>query len=312
MGISHDRQIFEDDSDLEAQSIQEKHTFTIKFTRFPKNLVRHAADRNKKLRYDNVAQKISGLSGLEAFMTGDKQLGGVKIMITAGVDRYEKLTTDEKLYIVDKLLDMIANDINLTEKSYVGTKEFKAHPISKVFDDKILRNYTVTNNDAESGISQSFPGSFNHRGSQYFLDLSKEDWHVYDDNFGTSEEKRFILLMKNLIDDLRKKWSDVYLIRNENAFKIFDFKTGKAFEPDYLLLANDKRDTSVSWQIFIEPKGGHLLEHDKWKEDFLLSIAANAKVMAEDKTVKIIGLPFFNSDLERSQHPIETTLRDNR
>lgn len=95
VGISHDRQIFVDNSDLEAQTRSEEHTFNVTFSRFPKNLVRYAVDRNKKLRYDIVAQKISGLNSLEAFLTGDKQLGGVKIAVTAGVDRYEKLTTDD-------------------------------------------------------------------------------------------------------------------------------------------------------------------------------------------------------------------------
>ena len=197
----------------------------------------------------------------------------------------------------------------LTKKDFVGTKEFKAHPIKEVFDDKILRNYTLSDNDAEFGLSQSVPGDYHQRGSRFFLDLSKEDWHAYTDNFGTSEEKKFVLLIKNLIEDLRQKWSDVFLLRNESAFKIYEFRTGKAFEPDYVLLANDQRDASVSWQIFIEPKGGHLLEHDQWKEDFLKEIGAEAKVVAENKDVRILGLPFYNSDLEQQEHAVETELR---
>lgn len=272
--------------------------------------MRYAVDRNKKLRYDIVSEKISGLVSLEGFLTGDKQLGGVKIAVTAGVDRYEKLSTDERLYIVEKLLALVANDIALNEKSFEGTKEFKPHPIKEVFDERILRNYTITNNDAEFGISQSHPGSFDQRGSQYYLDLTKEDWHAYDDNFGTSEEKRLVVLMKNIIDDLREKWDDIYLVRNEGAFKIYEFgKPGRAFEPDYVLFANDKRDASVSWQIFIEPKGSHLLEHDKWKQDFLLTITDQAQVVGEDDAVRIIGLPFFNSDLESQTHTVDATLR---
>lgn len=309
VGISHDRQIFVDNSNPEAQNAAAKHTFTVPFKKFPRNLVRHAAERNKKLRYDTVSEKIHGLSSLEAFLTGEQQLGGCKIAITAGVDKFEKLTVDEKLYIVETLLEQVANDINLTKKDFVGTKEFKAHPIKEVFDDKILRNYTLSDNDAEFGLSQSVPGDYHQRGSRFFLDLSKEDWHAYTDNFGTSEEKKFVLLIKNLIEDLRQKWSDVFLLRNEGAFKIYEFRTGKAFEPDYVLLANDQRDASVSWQIFIEPKGGHLLEHDQWKEDFLKEIGAEAKVVAENKDVRILGLPFYNSDLEQQEHAVETELR---
>lgn len=309
VGISHDRQIFVDNTNIEAQSAQEKYTFAIPFKKFPRNLVRFAVDRNKKLRYDAVSEKIHGLASLEGFLTGDMQLGGCKIAITAGVDKFDKLTVDEKLYIVEDFLEQVAGDINLTKRDFVGTKEFTAHPIKDVFSAKILRNYTITENDAEFGLPQSVPGDYHQRGSRYFLDLSKEDWHAYTDNFGTSEEKLFILLMKNLIDDLRQKWSDVYLLRNEGAFKIYEFRTGKAFEPDYVLFANDKRDASVSWQVFIEPKGSHLLEHDKWKEDFLKDIGVEAKVVAENSDVRIIGLPFFSSDIEKQEHAVETGLR---
>lgn len=310
VGISHDRQIFVDNSDLEDQMRSEEHAFNVTFSRFPKNLVRYAVDRNKKLRYDIVAQKISGLNSLEGFLTGNKQLGGVRIAVTAGVDRYEKLITDERLFIVEKLLELVANDIALNEKSFEGTKEFKPHQIKKVFDERILRNYTITDNDAEFGISQSHPGSFDQRGSQYYLDLSKEDWHAYDDNFGTSEEKKLVLLIKKLIDELREKWDDVYLVRNEGSFKIYEFgKPGRAFEPDYVLFANDKRDSSVSWQIFIEPKGGHLIEHDAWKQDFLLKISSEAKIIGEDSDGIVIGVPFYNDDVEKHSHVLEETLK---
>lgn len=311
VGISHDRQIFVDNSDLEAQTRSEEHTFNVTFSRFPKNLVRYAVDRNKKLRYDIVAKKISGLSSLEGFLTGEKQLGGIKIAVTAGVDRYEKLTTDERLYVVEKLLSLVADDIALNEKTFEGTKEFKPHAVNEVFDSRILRNYTITDNDAEFGISQSHPGSFDQRGSQYFLDLSKEDWHAYDDNFGTSEEKKLVLLMKKLIDELREKWDDIYLVRNEGAFKIYEFgKPGRAFEPDYVLFANDKRDASVSWQIFIEPKGNHLLEHDEWKQDFLLKISKDVRVVGENSKVRVIGLPFFNSSLEAKEASVVNALQE--
>ena len=310
VGISHDRQIFVDNSNLEAQTRSEEHTFNVTFSRFPKNLVRYAVDRNKKLRYDIVSEKIGGLVSLEGFLTGDKQLGGVKIAVTAGVDRYEKLTTDERLYVVEKLLALVANDIALNEKSFEGTKEFKPYPIKEVFDERILRNYTITDNDAEFGISQSLPGSYDQRGSQYYIDLSKEDWHAYDDNFGTSEEKKLVLLMKKLIEELREKWDDIYLVRNEGSFKIYEFgKPGRAFEPDYVLFANDKRNASVSWQIFIEPKGKHLIEHDAWKQDFLLKISNEAKVVGEDSNTKVIGVPFFNGEVEKQSHALEGNLK---
>lgn len=309
VGVAHDRQIFEDNTDIEAQRLQEAFTFDVPFKKFPKSLVRFAVDRNKKIRYDTVSEKIAGLISLEAFLSGDKQLGSKKLRITAGADKFEKLTVDEKLYIVEQFLALVAGDISLKEKSFVGSKEFKPTPIKDAFDTEIRRNYTITNNDAEFGISQSIPDIAGGRSTRYYLDLSKEDWHAYDDNFGTSEEKQFVLLMRNLIEDLRSKWDDVFLLRNEGALKIYEFNTGKAFEPDYVLIANDKRDASVSWQIFIEPKGGHLIETDKWKEDFLKDISDNTEVIADDDNVRIVGLPFYNSDIERGSNVVESGIR---
>jgi type III restriction enzyme len=309
VGVAHDRQIFEDNTDIEAQRLQEAFTFDVPFKKFPKSLVRFAVDRNKKIRYDTVSEKIAGLISLEAFLTGDKQLGSKKLRITAGIDKFEKLTVDEKLYIVEQFLALVAGDISLKEKSFVGSKEFKPMPIREAFDKEIRRNYTITNNDAEFGISQSIPAAAGDRSTRYYLDLSKEDWHAYDDNFGTSEEKQFVLLMRNLIEDLRSKWDDVFLLRNEGALKIYEFNTGKAFEPDYILIANDKRKASVSWQIFIEPKGGHLIEGDKWKEDFLKDISDNAEVIADDDNVRIVGLPFYNADIEHGTNVVESELR---
>lgn len=309
VGVAHDRQIFVDNSDIEAQSAGEQYTFDVLLSRFPKSLVRHAADRNKKIRYDIISDKIEGFVSREAFLLGKAQLGGKKLRITAGVDKYEKLSTDERLYVVERLLELVAGDISLTEKSYIGSKEFRPYPIKDVFDSEIVRNYTITDNDAEFGISQSLPAGAGERTTAYYVDLDKEEWHAYSDNFGTSEEKRLVILIKNLIDDLRSKWSDVYLIRNEGSFKIYEFKTGRAFEPDYVLFANDRRDASVGWQIFIEPKGSQLIENDKWKEDFLLSIDEEAEIIAEDGTVRVVGVPFYNYEIERLTNVVETSLR---
>lgn len=308
VGIAHDRQIFEDNTDIEAQRQQESFTFDVLFRKFPKSLVRFAVDRNKKIRFDTVNEKITGLSSLEAFLTGDKQLGGKKLRITAGVDKFEKLTVEEKLYITEQFLSLVAGDISLKEKSYIGSKEFKPTPIKDAFDAEIRRNYTITNNDAEFGISQSTPDTAGGRSTRYYLDLSKEDWHAYDDNFGTSEEKQLVLMMKRRIEELREKWDDIYLLRNEGAVKIYGFDGGRAFEPDYILVANDRKDASMSLQIFIEPKGGYLLEHDKWKEGFLLSIEAEAEIIAEDEKVKIVGMPFYNAEQERYSSRVEEPL----
>ena len=125
-----------------------------------------------------------------------------------------------------------------------------------------------------------------------------EDWFVYTDNFGTSEEKAFIAFFKGYVDKLRQEYSRIYLIRNEREFHIYSFDDGYRFEPDYVLfLQKDNTDGYEQLQIFIEPKGDHLLDKDKWKEEFLLQLKDKAKVVnlpQADNNYKIFGLHFFN------------------
>lgn len=135
------------------------------------------------------------------------------------------------------------------------------------------------------------------------LDLTFEPWYVYNDNYGTSEEKAFVKYFKGIVDDLRKKYDEIYLVRNERiaSLAIYEFDTGERFEPDFLLFLQKKgTDGYLQEQIYIEPKGGHLLEKDKWKEDFLLKIeklGIPTKTYADDNEYRIIGLPFFNKEL---------------
>ena len=96
----------------------------------------------------------------------------------------------------------------------------------------------------------------------------------------------------------------IYLIRNEREFHIYSFDDGSRFEPDYVLfLQKDNSDGFDQLQIFIEPKGDHLLDKDKWKEDFLLQLKDKAKAIKlfkDDNNYKIWGLHFFNQSSRMS------------
>ena len=48
----------------------------------------------------------------------------------------------------------------------------------------------------------------------------------------------------------------------------------------YLPLQEEKE---MTYQVFIEPKGNHLISFDKWKEDFLKDIRE------ESKTINMLG-----------------------
>ena len=60
----------------------------------------------------------------------------------------------------------------------------------------------------------------------------------------------------------------------------------------------------LTYQIFIEPKGSHLVKPDKWKEDFLLELKANFKdtiiTFNKNRKYTLIGVPFYNQDKENT------------
>lgn len=65
----------------------------------------------------------------------------------------------------------------------------------------------------------------------YRYGLSDKSWFVYDDNYGTTEEKRFVRYFSTQVDELEKVYETVYLIRNERKYHLYSFDDGKRFEP---------------------------------------------------------------------------------
>ena len=198
-------------------------------------------------------------------------------------------------------------DLIFEEERYVGTSNFEAKPVKELFADKILRKYTVNSEShAEFGLSQK-----DRSETEIYEDLDSLSWYAYDDNFGTSEEKYLVRTLKNMMSELEEKWSDIYLLRNEKAVRIYSFDEGKAFEPDFLMFANDKKTGNTSWQIFIEPKGSQFadannkFENSKegWKQQFLAEITNRdeARELVDNDRYRIIGLPFYNKELTKTE-----------
>jgi type III restriction enzyme len=77
------------------------------------------------------------------------------------------------------------------------------------------------------------------------------------------------------------------------------FSDGKAFEPDFVLFLRKKKAKKyIVYQLFIEPKGRVYIANDKWKEDFLLEIEKEHKLvkLLENEHYKLVGLPFYNEE----------------
>lgn len=192
---------------------------------------------------------------------------------------------------VVRVLEEVAASISEIEETYEGTKTFRPVKICEVFKDKSINVEEVPGG---KGVSQD-----DHSVSpEMRFDLSHEDWYAYNDNFGTSEEKAFVAYFRDYVEQLKKAYSRVFLLRNERAMHLYSFDGGERFEPDYVLfLQQDTTDGCEQLQVFVEPKGSHLIEKDQWKEDFMLQMrdmAIAKKTFVDDNHYYIWGLHFFN------------------
>ena len=247
-------------------------------------------------KFNTLKSYFPNVTSTRQFITADEYLGSVRIDIQSK----DEQPSMETLYAaVFWVLGKIAGSISGIEETYSGTKEFRARKVHDVFRNKTV-NYTDPH-DGGVGVSQNDPSV----RSEWKMDLSVEDWFVYTDNYGTSEEKAFVAYFRGYVDDLKKNYSRIYLVRNEREFHIYSFEDGERFEPDYVLfLQKDKADGFEQLQIFIEPKGTQLLEKDAWKERFLLQLkdeAVPVTVFVDDNDYKIWGFHFFNQDTRMSE-----------
>src|SRR5690625_2054924 len=129
--------------------------------------------------------------------------------------------------------------------------------------------------------------------------MREYDWYIYNQAIVNGLESSFIDFINDYIDQLKEKYTDVYLIRNERKVNIVEINGTRGFMPDFLLYL---KDDDCTYQVFLEPKGSNLLEQDKWKQDFLLSLSdnPNLEVLSENEHVRLLGIKFYTdvSDLK--------------
>lgn len=248
-------------------------------------------------KFNVLKSYYPNLKSMREFIMSEGYLGYIRIEITT---RYET-PSPEILYRAcasASVLGKIAASISGIVETYAGTFEFKAYYLHDIFKNKRINVEPI---DGSIGFSQNDKSVF----KDWKLDLSKEDWYVFDDNYGTSEEKAFVAYFKKYADELKDKYDKVYLIRNERQLHIYSFDGGERFEPDYLLfLHSNKADGYEQLQVFIEPKGTGLIANDIWKENFLLQMEAKAIPIvkfADDNDYKIWGFHFYNHEVRNSE-----------
>ncbi len=267
------------------------HRTTIKkIAEYNYSIVHSAMRRIDVFKFNVLCGYFPNLSSLREFIMDEAYLGGVRIIIES---RDEEPTPETLFEACMTTLTKIGVEISNIKETYEGTTDFRDKKISDVFHNKT--RYITDPHGEREGVSQNAPTI----RPEWRIDLSTQDWYVFNDNFGTSEEKAFVAYFSRYVDDLKKQYEKVFLVRNERQLVLYSFNGGERFEPDYLLFLRKKNTTGYEqYQIFIEPKGQNLLEPDKWKEDFLLQIESCGipkKTFADDTDYRIWGLPFFNT-----------------
>lgn len=259
-------------------------------------IVHKALCKYSVFKFNTLKSYFPNLKSTREFITSPNYLGAIKIEITS---KNETPTPSILFSACVNVLGKVAESVSDIEITYVGTTEFKPTRISEMFKDKKC-NYTIVH-DGGLGYSQndaSVPNGWK-------IDLSKEDWFAFEDNFGTSEEKAFVAYFKAFVPHLKEKYDKVFLVRNERQLHIYSFDGGERFEPDYLLFLHKQNEAGYEQlQVFIEPKGTHLIADDKWKEDFLLEMedkAVATKIFVDDNKYKIWGFHFFNTDVRMNE-----------
>lgn len=265
---------------------------TMKFGELGCHVIRATLNRFEVFKFSNLKEIYPNLYSIKEFIESSSYLAGISIQIYAKQDVLDNLTQKDKLFCAIEVLKQIEPLLSKGGIGYKGTKRFQPKHIKEVFREKTQKFSLDDSLDKEFGKSMKETDNMALR-----MDLSNVDWHAYEDCFGTSEEKHLIKYIESRYTKLSEKYSDIYLLRNEKDLKVYSFTTGDAYQPDYVLFLQRKNDKEkVDYiQIFIEPKGEHLRTTDKWKEDAMKEIKANADIQfsTQGTNFNIWGMPFF-------------------
>ena len=249
-------------------------------------LIKKAIARNKFYRFDNMKRYLPMLSSIKEFIKSQKWLGNLKVMARVPDQYNVDLSLMEKLSVLDITLRRIQTNIVKSYRKERGTNEF----------------ISIAVRDAVKDYSKIVPQPSNKKVVNELIQPKKmndADWFPYDYAITDQLESSLINLISSMVDEFKRKYQNVYLIRNEetiSSWKLHEFenKVTKHYEgymPDFILVLDNGK---IMYQVYVEPKGEQLLEKDAWKEELLESIRPeNIDIIGENKDVKLYGVKFY-------------------
>ena len=297
-GFSSVSKVFSNDLQMNVQKANQIHSIK----NFAFHIQRKALNKLPFYRFDNLQKYFPHLKSVSEFLTSDKYALNIKVELEGTIEQVQSPSNIMILETLVKVFDEIAKAIPQGSVSFKGTKEFEPQGIKYTFGKEKVLNISVNEDgDQEYGLGQT-----ETTNQDLFIDLSTEDWYVFNDNYGTSEEKYLVKYIKQAYISLSKKYNEIYLIRNEKHFKLYTFEEGQPLEPDFVLILKKKDNLkSIIHQMFIEPKGGDRLtnEDSQIKERFLLQLEKDYKlqVVYENRDYKLVGMPLYNETQKKTE-----------
>lgn len=292
--VSEEEIVLDKDEDKKRYATKQEDNKTISpaLNEFPKHIIRKAINikakkdlslfRFAKLKDELKIEKVDEL-------IADKFLGDLKLNIITP-KTYKDLndvSNENQLAALLRFFDKIENHLKEISNPFIGS-EFSARKFSEVFEE--AKEKLVEENDESKTLEK---------------ELVQKNWYVLDSFNGTSEERNLIYFLKDTMGNLESKYEQVFLLRNEEVYIIYDFAKGRGFQPDFLLFLKQK-NKNLYYQVFIEPKGDQFKDEtggfgtgkEGWKEKFLEEISAkygDTNILKfESKDYKLIGLPLYN------------------
>ena len=276
-----------------AESIKrDSRTVSIRIKDFETHLVAKAINKKAAkdlslLRFSNLKEELD-LESVDNLFTDDF-IGNFKMDIITTKEKVglDDIGHEEQLDLLLGFFDQFTKKLREISNPYKGTEKFEPFSFEDLFGKTKEKNVFI---DDESKSLEA--------------ELLKHKWYVLNSFNGTSEERNLLEFLKNKIVNLKEKYEEVYLLRNEEVYRIYDFK-GRGFEPDFLLFL--KGDSgNLYYQLFIEPKGSQFADKngrfkeakEGWKEEILEKITekySDDKILkVENKEYRLIGLPLYN------------------
>ncbi|OQA86695.1 MAG: Type III restriction enzyme, res subunit [bacterium ADurb.Bin236] len=265
------------------------------------NIVQCAISRNPFFTFATLKKCFPNLESVRDFIESKDYLGGLSITFQGNLYDLDNKRL-EQLNAISGLLNQIESEISENVSDYEGTRNFKDNRVSKVFYDKILKF------DAKN------PRAIDD--AQFEGLVSDKDWFAFNTIYGTSEEKDFVRMLARMIHELKEQYDQIYLLRNEGHFSIYNFSDGRAFQPDFVLFLKEKNKEMVVLQLFIEPKAKILQKAEQWKLEFLNAIKTEYEttiLKLEGNKFRLIGVPFYNNEDENQfRDSLEAVLKNNQ